>query len=141
MLHDELRYLDKRSSQLKQQVRMLLLEQGESQLDEDPMDIDLAEVPSPPDCLQIIQQAVSDCRLLIAPVQSPIQGKARSNSAFPDDMFPLPVMPPPPPTPQAPKTPSPPQRNPLQDIPHAAPNAYQMPQARRRDSHTPLPPP
>jgi hypothetical protein len=97
MLRDAVKYLDERSSQLQQQVAMLLLGREEGQTAEDPMDIDVPEVPSPPDYLQIIQEAISDSRLQIAAVQSPVEGRARSNSAFPNDMFPLPVMPPPPP--------------------------------------------
>jgi len=133
MFRDWVKYLDERSTQLQQQVVRLLLERGEGQTAVDPTDIDVPEVPSPLDYLQIIQEAISDGRLHITAVQSPVEGRARSNSAFPNDMFPLPVMPPPPPTP-TPKIPSPPPRNQSQDIPHPAPTPYQMPHGRGRDS-------
>jgi hypothetical protein len=58
MLRDAVRYLDQRSNQLQQQVMMLLLEQGEGQTAEDPMDIDVPEVLSSPDYLHIIPEDI-----------------------------------------------------------------------------------
>jgi hypothetical protein len=103
MLQDAVGYLDERTTKQQQQMAMLLLEE--------PMDIHVQVITSSPDYLQIIKEAVSDGRLHIVPVQSPVNGRGRSNFGFSNDIFPLQVISPTPLPPQEPKTPSPP-RNP-----------------------------
>jgi hypothetical protein len=88
------------------------------------MYIDVLEVRSRPEYVQIILTAISDGRQHIEPVQSPVQGRARSNLAFPNDKLLFPVMPQPPPPPQATNAPSPTPlpRNPVLSTPTPNPD-------------------
>ena len=139
MLKDAVNYLNERSSNLQSQVAMLLLEREEHQNAEDPMDLDVPEPPPIPDYLKLLQDALVSGKLHISAVEDTPQGRARSNSAFPTDVFPLPIMPPPQPaTPQQPTAPTTSQAPPpIGGTP--APARFSL--GLGGPSHTPIPPP
>jgi uncharacterized membrane protein YgcG len=96
ILENAVHNLDFNLSKMQAQIQHLLLERDQLLQPTDPMDLDLPE-PQLPDYIYYIQEAIAKGQIVIVPPVQDKKPRVRADSAFTEELFPLPIRPPPPP--------------------------------------------
>jgi hypothetical protein len=96
ILDNAVHNLDFNLSKMQAQIQHLLVERDQLLQPTDPMNLDLLE-PQLPDYIYYIQEAIAKGQIVIVPPVQDKKARVRADSAFTEELFPLPIRAPPPP--------------------------------------------